>query len=322
MRIVILGSGALGGVMGAFLARAGHTVTVLARRERLAELEGKPIQVSGVSEFEAAVGWASAETAPDGDVLVVSVKTFQTAAALAPLTTQRYGAVLSVQNGVAKNEVLLDRFPDNTIGCATLIGATLAGPTHVRHVLDGQTWIGELDGRPSDRVREIATAFSAAGLATEAHPNIQSVEWSKLCQYVGASLTGASSRSPLHRVYLSDDLARLYLAALREVEQVARAVGVQVNDFPGFPVATLSQLEFDAALHETHLRGESLRERGLVGIRSSMLEALERGRQTELEDTAGWLVATARRAGVSVPTVETLYRLLRDFHWSPEPAGS
>ena len=72
MRIVILGNGALGCTLGGYLARAGHTVSIVARPERLAELRGRPVRVSGLADFEAPVDWVAAGGVPDADVMMVT----------------------------------------------------------------------------------------------------------------------------------------------------------------------------------------------------------------------------------------------------------
>jgi 2-dehydropantoate 2-reductase len=320
MRIVILGSGALGCVFAGYLARGGHDVTVVARQARLAELQGRPVRVGGFAEFEAPVTWASGASAPDADLLVVSVKTFDTAVALDQLAGGQYAAALSIQNGLVKNELLEQHYPGSVLGAATLVGASLSGPAHALHILDGATYVGELDGRPSERAAEIAAAFTQAGLPAEARQDVASVEWSKLCQYAGATFVGASARRHLHEVYLDPDLAALYTRVCREAAEVAHRAGVEVGDFQGFPMATVRGLDFDAAVASVHQRGEAMRARGLTNIRSSMLQAMDAGRPTELEDTAGWLLAAAARFDVAAPTTQTLYRLLRGVTAPREPA--
>src|SRR5581483_8991434 len=311
LRIVLLGDGSLGCAMGAYLARDGHQVTIVARRERLAELRGRPARVSGLVEFEAPVAWTAAGAVPDADVLIVTVKTFQTAEALDGLGDAHFDATLSFQNGVVKNEYLEARYPGRVLGATTQFGAEMAGLGHARYILDGRTYVGELDGSRSARAARIAAALDQAGIPTEERTDIRGVEWSKLCQYVGAAFMAGAASALLHQIYLSEDLAPLYLRATREVAAVAAAAGVEVVDCPGFAIASQARLPFAQALAMIHERGRGMQARGITQVRSSLLQALEAGRPTEAEDTAGWVVATAARLGVAVPTVETLYHLVR-----------
>ena len=311
MRIAILGNGSLGTTLAGYLARAGNDVTLIVRPERLAELRDKAVRVSGLADFAASVRWASGADAPNADLLAITVKTFQTEAALAGLGDATFGAVLSFQNGLRKNELLAARFPDHVLGATTQVGGELLAPAHARHVLDGMTYVGERDGRVSERATAVAAAFRDAGLPTEARSDIRSAEWSKLCQYAGAALMAAASRQLLHAIYLDPDLATLYLRVVREAATIARAHGVEPGDFPGFPIASLSQTPFTDALAQVAARGADMRARGITSVRSSLLVALEAVRPTELEDTAGWLVAAANSRGTAVPTLETLYQLVR-----------
>src|SRR5207302_4709627 len=117
----VLGNGSLGCVLAAYLSRAGHEVSVLARAERLVELRKRPIRVEGLAEFDAPVTWASPADAPGGDLLILVVKTFQTELALQQLGSRDYRLALSLQNGVGKDALLETRFPGRVIGGATQV---------------------------------------------------------------------------------------------------------------------------------------------------------------------------------------------------------
>src|SRR5207245_10725426 len=107
MKIVILGAGALGTVLGAHLARAGEDVTLIARGQRAAYLQEHGATITGLVDFTVPV---RVDTDPsqlhDADVLMVTVKTYDTVAALASVKHLDVGSVLSIQNGVLKNEPL------------------------------------------------------------------------------------------------------------------------------------------------------------------------------------------------------------------------
>src|SRR6266436_1171928 len=105
MKFVILGAGALGSIMGTHLARAGQDVTIIARGQRAAYLERHGITLTGLADFTAPVAVATdPRTVWEADVLVVAVKTYDTEPALASIRHLRVGTVLSIQNGVLKDE--------------------------------------------------------------------------------------------------------------------------------------------------------------------------------------------------------------------------
>src|SRR5438094_4587117 len=105
MRIVILGAGALGTVLGAHLARAGEDVTLIARGQRAAYLQEHGATITGLVDFTVPVRVVTNPSPThDADVLIVTVKTYDMESALAAVKHLDVGSVLSIQNGVLKNE--------------------------------------------------------------------------------------------------------------------------------------------------------------------------------------------------------------------------
>ena len=107
----ILGAGAIGSILAAHLARAGHSVVVIARGERARAVAQDGLRIKGLAQFSVPV---SVLTDPGrleaADTLIVAMKTPGTEDALAKLQHVRLGAALSIQNGVLKNELLTAAF--------------------------------------------------------------------------------------------------------------------------------------------------------------------------------------------------------------------
>jgi 2-dehydropantoate 2-reductase len=117
---IVLGAGALGSVISAYLTRAGEEVTLLARGSRATFLEKHGVAVTGVEDFTAPV---AVTTRPHdlraADVLIVTVKTYDTEPALASVSHVDVGSVFSLQNGVLKNEQLAHYFGwEKTLGAS------------------------------------------------------------------------------------------------------------------------------------------------------------------------------------------------------------
>jgi len=107
MKIVILGAGALGSVIGGHLARAGEDVVFIARGERAKFIREHGIIVTGLAHFTVPVNVAARPNEVEkADVLLVAVKTYNMEEALKGVSHLEVGSVLSVQNGVLKNEQL------------------------------------------------------------------------------------------------------------------------------------------------------------------------------------------------------------------------
>jgi 2-dehydropantoate 2-reductase len=302
MRIVLLGGGGIGSIVGAFFARAGHDVTLVTRGAHLEAVRQRGIAVTGLAEFTAAV--PVAETAGgDCDAFVLCTKTPDTGRALKAVAALRPKVALSLQNGVAKDAMLAGRFA-SVAGATTMVGATRTAPGAVTYTLDGATYVGP-------EATELATAWNATGLRMTVVVDILAHEWAKQALQGPAATLAVASDLPNHLVHLR--LARPFVDAIREVAAVARATGVELaagEDY-GFDVRAVVTEPFGAAVARVERRGEQLVAAGKTDIVVSMLQDVRAGRPTEIDETAGYVVDEADRLGVEVPTLRLLCELVR-----------
>src|SRR5882672_5361603 len=124
MNFVIVGAGALGSIYAAYLPRAGHEVSLIARGERAAALAKHGIGIVGEESFTARCNIVTqSETLREADVVIVAIKTYDTAQALSSLRGLKVKSAISVQNGVLKNQQLGDVFgPQTVLGAISMLG--------------------------------------------------------------------------------------------------------------------------------------------------------------------------------------------------------
>src|SRR5215831_12084631 len=121
MKIVILGAGALGTVLGAHFARAGEDVTLIARGQRAAYLQEHGATITGLVDFTVPITVATdPQQVQEAEVLIVTVKTYDMESALQSIKHMQVESVLSLQNGVLKDEQLAETF-----GWEKVLGATV-----------------------------------------------------------------------------------------------------------------------------------------------------------------------------------------------------
>src|SRR6266567_9193702 len=134
MKIVILGAGALGTVLGAHLARAGEEVTLIARGNRAAYLQGHGATLTGLVDFTVPVPVVTdPQQMQAADVLIVTVKTYDMEPALQSIKHLQVESVLSLQNGVLKNEQLAETFgSEKVLGAMAFVGAEVLPTGTVR----------------------------------------------------------------------------------------------------------------------------------------------------------------------------------------------
>ena len=316
MHFVIVGAGALGSIYAAYLARAGHRVSLIARGERAAALASQGVAVEGKDSFSAR---CDIVTQPDSlrsaDVVIVAIKTYDTVQAWAPLRGLQAGSALSVQNGVLKNQQLSEVFgPQATLGAVGMLGGQVlsaknGAPGAVRYNVVGPTIIGETAGGDSARVRELVDALVQAGLEARAANDISSIEWSKFVGWSGFSTLAVMTRLPTWRFMSDADTALIAARVMRETAAVAMRHGVALQDSAFSSKAFLNGSEQDA-VEAAQAHGEKMRVNA-PDFRQSILQDADRNRRLEVHETLDYTLELAENYGVATPTLELCCRVLR-----------
>ena len=316
MHFVIVGAGALGSLYAAYLARAGHQVSLVARGERAAALARNGIGIVGEEAFTARCDIVTQpETLRQADVVIVAIKTYDTAQALASLRGLEVKSALSVQNGVLKNRQLGDAFGSQTVlGAISMIGGDVLPaegglPGAVRYSMAGPTVMGEPAGGDSSRVAELVDTFERSGLKARASDDITSVEWSKFVGWSGFSTLAVMTRLPTWRFMLDADTALIAARVMRETAAVAIRHGANLQD-SGFTSKDFLNASEDDAIKAVQAHGEKLRTTA-PGFRQSILQDADRDRRLEVNETLDYTLSLAKKLGVAVPTLDLCCRVLR-----------
>jgi 2-dehydropantoate 2-reductase len=316
MKTVIVGPGALGTLLGAYLVRGGAEVTLLGRPDKEALPNAEEVEVktfSGESirtPLQTAYDPGSFE---DVDIIIVCVKTFQTEAAVAPLVHlgDRVQAVVSFQNGVEKDLILEKYFGrDKVIGGCCGEAAVRADESTILHPMSLGTYLGELDGSLTPRVEEAAGLFQRGGLRAEARSDVLSVEWCKWINFAAIAAICALTRLPYDKNLLNPLSADLIAQVYREYAELAKAHGIAVRDYPGFEVQTISQASRDEAIELLRQRGEDLVKKAATKVMPSLARDLIAGRPTERESIFGFAVRAGDARKVPMTFTRYAYALI------------
>jgi 2-dehydropantoate 2-reductase len=325
MRVVILGAGGLGCVIGGCLAETGVDVSLVARPQHVEAIRCDGLQIAGIrGDRKVALHAVVDPREIDGaiDYLVLLTKTRDTAAALdaaAPLR-EHVAVALSLQNSVTKDDRLAEWIgADRVLGATTVEAGTLTGPGRVRHTATAPTsfYFGELDGRDSTRAQALADAFSSAGMGAQATRDIRQAEWEKLLQIsvvagFSASTLGFREGATFAHGIATRSGAEHYVTIATELLAVYRAMGFEPRDFfaPFSQFRALAGATFAEAVDAAHSLGQAMVANGILG-RPSLHEDIVRGRPTEVEDGLGTYLEAADRFGVAVPTARGAYRVIK-----------
>jgi len=290
MKIAVIGAGAMGSTLGALLAKSGNDVTLIeVWQEAIDGINTRGLQIEHKSgNTETVRIRATNDPASVGavDLVLVFVKCYQTEAAVkAALPIINAGTVvLSLQNGWGNGPRVASIVGEEKV----LLGvcyhsATVLGPGHVLHGGQGMTFIGEPVGGLSERVEQIARVFNQAGIEVTATTEVIKEIWSKLALNVCTLPTSALLRFTGLQLIQHNGVANLMQALLREAVAVANAQNIA--------------LEYD----ERWAVISALLKRLDPGVKASMLQDVEKRRQTEIDVVNGAIVEAGHRLGIPTP---------------------
>ncbi len=305
MHIAIVGSGAVGGYYGARLALSGQKVSFVARGAHLKAIRERGLMIwSPLGDFTVR---AQADDDPLSigpvDLVMLATKTYDNASAL-PLLKPLIGPatiVMTLQNGVdSVDEVAGVVGADRVLGGPTYIATALSLPglieqtgTH-RRIVFGEAF-GDRS-RVSERVQRIADVLLKADIQAEPVADARVPLWEKFVYLAPfAAFTGAA-RLPIGPLWADSAVRQTFLAAVCEVESVARAEGVALRDHDALMAYVTKYVE---VLPPT--------------TRSSLLIDLQMGKRIEVESLAGSVVRRGRAAGVPTPIMAGLYAALKPW---------
>ena len=291
MRIVILGAGALGGLIGARLGEAGEDVTFLeanVARARLLSEEGLYLSEADNGERHVRLKVVtSVEGLPAADLLFVAVKSYQTEGAVRaalPVIGERTW-ILSTQNGIGN----VDRIRKVTDTARIATGITFhsiqhTGPNRMRYRTGIKpVQVAPVTGEVTDELRAIGAMFSAAGLATEIVQSVDTVVWQKLVHNSVVNPISALTGMSCSELLDDEDIQALMRGLCEEIAGVMRARGTPLED-PEDPYRPLIRSQ-----------------KALGKNRPSMWQDLVRGFRTEVDAMNGGIVAEAERLGMKAP---------------------
>ena len=326
-RFLFVGAGAIGSYLGAFLARAGHDVTLVDPwAEQVEAIRARGITVTGPHEpFVArpvAVHLHEAARLPrDFDVAVVAMKAYDTAwaAALAARHAGPAGFLVSAQNCWPDPVVAEAAGPGRAVGLVmSKIGVATWSPGQVERGMErGQGAghdvfrVGEHDDRISPRARELAEMLSVIDGA-RATDNLRGERWAKLSQNAMSNPLQAMSGLGSLEVASSEVGRTLMIRLAAEAARVGLALGHRVPEFHGTPAERWAGAEepatrdaLDRMLTPTAAGGRSWR--------ASMAQDVAKGRRTEIDEMNGFVVARAQECKVATPVhravVETMHEV-------------
>jgi 2-dehydropantoate 2-reductase len=289
MKIAVIGAGGVGGYFGARLAASGCEITFVARGSHFEAIKARGLTVHS-SRGDLHLPRVSVVERIDRlalpDLVIVAVKLWDTqsvAAELAPIAYQG-AAILSLQNGVDKDDIFRQYVPaESVLGGCCYISASISEPGVIQHTGSIQRIVfGEYNGERSSRAANFLEACRQASIDAEFTDSIERVIWEKFVFLVGLSGTTTSMRQSIGPILANPQTRAFLLDVMREVVAVGLSCGVNLSK--GYAEERLAFYDSLPA-----------------SMTSSMHHDLDEGRRLELPWLSGAVSRLAHEKGVSAP---------------------
>lgn len=315
MKYAILGAGALGSILGAHLARAGHEVTILARGERARVLQRLGLVINGLAEIKVRCAVLDdPHRLRETDTLIIATKAIDTAQSLEPLKNLKVETAFSVQNGVLKNELLAAVFGySRVLGAMADFSGELLANGEVKFTRNVALHIGEEKGGTSPRVDAIVAAIDSAGIRCQAAPDIRTREWSKFAGWIAQFPLAVLTRQITWKYQMDERSATVIVRIVREAAALAAALKIELVDMSPLPVPSIARATDGEAIAIINAIGQKFLETSPDHRMSAQQDVL-RGSRLEYEETLGYALRKAQEVGVAMPTLDTCYRILAVAH--------
>lgn len=315
-RICVVGAGSIGGLLGVQLSLRGHTVTFFARGAHLAAMRAASavelVRLDGttVSSAPGSIFADSLTELPKQDVVILGLKTHQISSVLSSLPSLLGPdtVILTTQNGIPwwyfqiyggppefRDRVVRSVDPDGALhggidparilAAVVYPAAKISSPGVITHVEGTRFPVGELSGESTPRVAAISAMLVDAGFKSPVLPDVRGELWLKLWGTVAINPLSALTHATLDELCTVPHSRAVVVAMMREVEQVANAVGTTMR----LPLERRVDGAARVGAHKT-----------------SMLQDAEIGRPMEVDTIMGAVTELARLAYVSTPHVDAI----------------
>jgi 2-dehydropantoate 2-reductase len=310
-RILLVGVGALGGVVAHELIRTGHDVTLLTHDPDTA----RTLRISGLREVRSGRMVVpkvieritdAAETVFDYVLLATQPTAVEVVVSKLAATIGDAGRFVCLQNGLCEERVA-ELVPRNRIiGAVVAFGASAHGPGLCERTSPGGVVVGNLDGALDESLEQLTRIFSVLG-PSRTTTNLAGIRWSKLAVNCAISTLGTIGGERLGALLRLNFVRSLALRIIAEAVEVASALGVTLERLPGVP--PLEWLAREGNSQSMRGRLEIAARHGVaLGIgaryrwlRSSMLRAIERGKIPAVDYLNGEVTKRGAKLGIPTP---------------------
>ncbi len=300
MKFGIIGAGAMGCLLGAFLKEKTKDIWLVDTWEdHVSRINENGLTITDKGQTRNVSIRATMETEKVGicDVVVISTKFHDTRQAVQSGLCMMNSdtVVITIQNGIGNVEIISEFVGCNQIVSGlTTLGSVLRGPGMIEATFseNAETYLWPLQGEPNERVKAIVEVFSQSGLSFSLTPDVRERIWKKLCLNAAFSILVAIPRLKCGDFIDQPSSRELIRGLVSEIAAVAKREGIDMD--PESAYQYVVDLAKQAPNHLT----------------SALIDVINR-RKTEVDCLNGAIVAKGRQYGIETPFNTAVFNLIQ-----------
>ena len=309
-KLLIYGTGAVGGYYGGMLVKAGYEVTFIARGKNYEALKsnGLTLILEGKKEILPINVRAIHELPQQGkfDYIFICVKSTNTKEAAEAIihNVGKNTTIISFQNGVENEEIISKVVgKEHVIGANVYVTSRLIAPGVVDQFGYNAVVIGEFSKEKTKRIFELKKALDTSGILCHISEDISADLWNKLVWNASFNPVSVLTGKTVDKMLEDKNSFELIRNIMTEVRDVALAQRINIR--PDTIEFNLNRSK-GIVNHNAHLSQD------FSGFKTSMLQDFEKGKPLELEELVGVVIRKAKEKNLSVPVIEEIYRKIKE----------
>jgi 2-dehydropantoate 2-reductase len=311
MKTAIIGPGAIGGLVAAYLKEKGEDVYVVARPETVDIINSSGIKVSGVRGESVVYVEAHTQLISKPELVILATKTQDIEGALkenAPFLKD--AVVLTTQNGVAADVIVARHIPkDRIISSIVMFGSTYLEPGAVVHNFEGSWIIGRaFEKNPDQKLIDVSMVLDKA-FPTVISENISGMKYLKVFINANNCIPAVLGLS-MQESFKDIDVSRISIGIWREGFSIISKLGIDLVSLPGFPVENITKLTSLPAQEAAKVFSGIMINLSKDPLYGSILQSIKRRRNSEIDYINGEFVALAKKNHLQAPLNQRLVELV------------
>lgn len=316
MKIVIIGAGAIGGLVAGYLKLKNEDVSLVGHTDSVKAIQEKGLQISGVrGDFELKIDIAE-KLNYKPDLIILATKTQDIESAIKDnLDFLRDTTILTTQNGIRADEIVAQYIlKDNIISSIVMFGATYLEPAKIVHNFEGSWIMGRVFGANDQPIIEVSKILDKIfpTLVTE---DLKGMKYLKI--FVNANncipaILGVS----MQEAFSDIEVSRISIAIWKEGLEIIAKSKINLVSLPDFPIERLSRLTSLPSHEAAKIFSGIMTNLSKEPLYGSILQSLKRGRTSEIDYINGEFVRLAKENGLTAPLNEKLVEIVHQVERS------